>query len=224
MYKRQPLLADWIEVSNISYPFDINKAKEILRKNGWEDEDNDGVLEKKIEKETIDFEIELTTVDQKELKEVAEILKNQWEELGIKVNLNIVGDDNIINEFIRPREYQALLFGEILSPEIDPFSFWHSSQKRDPGLNLSCYSNERVDNLLEEARQSLDREERVKKYDEFQKIIIEDVPAIFLYTPNYLYPVNKKVKGIELKKLPLPCWRFSNIQNWYVKTKRVWKK
>lgn len=219
-----PLLADWIEVSNISYPFDINKAKEILRKNGWEDEDNDGVLEKKIEKETIDFEIELTTVDQKELKEVAEILKNQWEELGIKVNLNIVGDDNIINEFIRPREYQALLFGEILSPEIDPFSFWHSSQKRDPGLNLSCYSNERVDNLLEEARQSLDREERVKKYDEFQKIIIEDVPAIFLYTPNYLYPVNKKVKGIELKKLPLPCWRFSNIQNWYVKTKRVWKK
>ena len=219
-----PLLTDWTEVSNISHSFDIKKAKEILRKNGWEDKNNDGILEKKIEKETVNLEIELTTVDQKELKEVAEMLKNQWEKLGMKVNLNIVGDNDIINEIIRPREYQALLFGEILPPEPDPFSFWHSSQKRDPGLNLSYYSNKKVDKLLEQARQSLNKEERIKKYEEFQKIITEDIPAIFLYTPNYLYPVNKKVKGIELKKLPLPCWRFSNIQNWYVKTKRIWKK
>ena len=83
--------------------------------------------------------------------------------------------------------------------------------------------HEKIDKVLEEARQNLDKKIRIEKYEEFQKLLVDDVPAVFLYSPAYLYPVNKKVKGVSLENLPLPSYRFSQIENWYIKTKRVEK-
>ena len=90
-------------------------------------------------------------------------------------------------------------------------------------MNLSLYQNKEVDELLQDARQTLDQELREEKYAEFQKLLIEDVPCIFLYSPSYIYPVNKKVKGISIEKLAQPSQRFSQIENWYIKTKRIWE-
>ena len=70
---------------------------------------------------------------------------------------------------------------------------------------------------------ALDQEEQNQKYAEFQDLIIEDAPAIFLYSPSYLYPVNKKVRGIEIKRLAQPSYRFSQIENWFINIDRVWK-
>ena len=98
------------------------------------------------------------------------------------------------------------------------------SQKRDPGLNLSLYENKKSDKLLEEARISSDQDERTKKYQEMQNILIEDAPCVFLYNPYYLYLTSKNIKGIELKKIINPSKRFDNTPNWYTKTKRAWKK
>ena len=126
-------------------------------------------------------------------------------------------------DYIKPRAYDILLFGEVLGSIPDPFSFWHSSQKRDPGLNLSDYENKDADKLLEEARQSLDPETRRQKYEKFQDILIGDAPAVFLYNPNYLYPITKDIKGINIKFITDPSKRFSDIENWYIKTKRAWK-
>jgi peptide/nickel transport system substrate-binding protein len=139
------------------------------------------------------------------------------------VNLEIIDAITIQQEYIRPRQYQALLFGEVLSADPDPFAFWHSSQSNDPGLNLALYKNSDVDKLLQDARQTLNQEERIQKYIEFQKILNDDLPAIFLYSSTYLYPVNKKVKGISIEKLAQPSYRFSQIENWYIKTTRIWK-
>ncbi len=88
------------------------------------------------------------------------------------------------------------------------------------GLVILNYSNRNIDLLLEEARLTNDQETRDKKYREFQDILIEDLPAIFLYTPTYTYPVNKKIKGVEIERLANPHDRFRNIENWYVKTKK----
>ena len=105
----------------------------------------------------------------------------------------------------------------------DPYPFWHSSQKRNPGLNLSLYNNKEVDKLLEEARQTLDERERLKKYQEFQEIMIEDVPVVFLYSPDYLYPVSKEIKGIDKGLVADPSKRFVGIEDWYIKTKIAWE-
>ncbi len=105
----------------------------------------------------------------------------------------------------------------------DPFSFWHSSQKKDPGLNLALYDNKNADKLLEEARQTLAADIRAQKYVLFQNLILEDMPAIFLYSPAYLYPVHKNIKGVKEGKIADPSWRFADIEEWYIETKRVWK-
>ena len=105
----------------------------------------------------------------------------------------------------------------------DPFTVWHSSQKRDPGLNLALYDNKAADTLLEEARQTLSPLERMKKYDDFQKLVIEDIPAIFLYSPYYIYGQAKKINGFSSQIISTPSNRFSGISSWYVDTKRIWK-
>jgi len=169
------------------------------------------------------LKITLSTVDQPQLIEVANILKEQWKALGIDLEIKTFDIASLERDVIRYRDYEVILFGEILGIIPDPFPFWHSSQKKDPGLNLSEYDNKNCDKLLETARQSLDDNEREVNLENFQNLLLKDAPAIFLYTPDYLYFVSKDIKGIDLKILADPSKRFSNIENWYTETKRAWK-
>jgi len=164
----------------------------------------------------------LTTVEQPVLIEAAEQLKSQWQKIGVKIEITTFDVFTLEKDIIKPRKFETLLFGEVLGTIPDPFPFWHSSQKKDPGLNLASYENKEGDKLLEEARQTLDKELRKEKLEEFQSILIEDAPCVFLYTPDYLYLVSKEIKGIKNKTIIEPSQRFSEIEEWYIKTKRVW--
>lgn len=207
------------------YDFSIEKAKEILAAGGWRDSNNDGVLEKAFENENTPtpLEINIVTTQWPELVQAAQIIQEQWQKIGAKINLEILDIGEIQQNKIIPRNYQAILFGEVLGLIPDPFSFWHSSQKKYPGLNLALYDNRDADKLLEDARQILDAEERVKKYAEFQKLVVNDVPAVFLYSPSYLYAVGKKIKGVDIKNIATPSQRFNGVENWHIQTKRGWK-
>lgn len=173
--------------------------------------------------ETLTLSFTLTTVNQQSLIEAASLLKKQWEFLGIKTEIKIVDSSILTEEIIRPRNYEAILIAQGLGTIIDPFPFWHSSQIKDPGLNMALYENKDADKLLEEARQTLDREKRKLALEKFQNILIEDAPAVFLYSPNYLYLISAKIKGVSLKIITDPSKRFTGIEEWYFKTKRVWK-
>lgn len=172
---------------------------------------------------TIPLKIVLSTVDQPQLVEVANILKEQWKSLGVDLEVKTFDIASLERDVIRYRDYEAILFGEILGIIPDPFPFWHSSQKKDPGLNLSEYENKDCDKLLETARQSLDEIERETSLEKFQNLLLKDAPAVFLYTPDYLYFVAKEIKGVDQKTLADPSKRFSNVENWYIETKRAWK-
>ncbi|MDP1629299.1 MAG: ABC transporter substrate-binding protein, partial [bacterium] len=188
------------------YEYSPEKAKEILEK----------------AKFSSPLEITLTIPQSPELIEAAAILRDNWQKIGVKTNLRVLAPPEI-QEVIKQRDYEAIIFGEILNLDPDPFPFWHSSQKNDPGLNLAMYENKQADKLLEEARQTLKENERAQKYENFQKVLIEDAPAVFLYSPDYIYLINKKIKGIELKSVILPSKRFGEIEKWYIETERVWK-
>ncbi len=174
-------------------------------------------------KEILPLKFSLTTVDQPQLIKVAEILKEQWKAAGIEIEIKKFPLSQLEQDFIKPRNYEILLLGEVLGAIPDPLPFWHSSQKNDPGLNMSLYDNKKADGLLEENRKSSDREIRKQKLELFQDIVIEDAPAVFLYSPDYIYIVSKQVKGMETRKIVDPSKRFSGIEKWYMKTKRVWK-
>ncbi len=173
--------------------------------------------------EIFPLEFSLITANQPLLVKTAELLKNQWKRLGANLKVETFNIDELKEDFIRPRDYEVLLFGQSLNIIPDLFSFWHSQQRRHPGLNLSKYENPKADNLLEEIRKTLDPKIRKEKYSSLQDILIEDAPAVFLFSPNYLYIISPEVKGIKTKIIVRPSKRFHNIENWYIETKRVWK-
>jgi len=184
------------------YEYNLSKAKEYMSKI------------------TKNVKLTITVPDMPELRQTAEIIQRNWSTLGIEVKISLIPLDEIIDEIIRPRNYEAILFGQVLSLDPDPFSFWHSSQKRDPGLNLSLYGNKNVDIALEKARYETDLKKRMLLFQDFQKEINKDIPAIFLYSPRYLFIVKKDIKGIKTNRINLPADRFANVEEWYIKTKR----
>jgi len=198
--------------------YNLERANQILEEKGWQ-KNEEGLRVKN----DVPLEINLVTTDWEELLETANIIKSQWEKVGVRVNVQPYSLSDIQQNYIRPREYDALLFGQVLGADPDPFSFWHSTQKKDPGLNLALFGNNDTDKLIEDGRIEFDPEKRKNEYIEFQKKLEEEIPAIFLYSPNYIYPLNKKVHIISINNLISPSRRFSEIEKWYVKTKRVWK-
>ena len=178
-------------------------------------------FERKEEKNFLKFS--LSTVEDPILLKTAQILKEQWEKLGFGVEIESYKIEDLKREVIPKKDYDALLFGQVLGKIPDFFPFWHSSQIGENGLNLSNYQNKEVDKILEEQRQEFDDEKRREKLEKFKEFLKKDSPAIFLYNPNYFYFVSEKVKGVKESFISLPSERFWNISNWYIKEKRVWK-
>jgi peptide/nickel transport system substrate-binding protein len=162
---------------------------------------------------SIPFKIVLTTSNDPLLKEIAQVIKEQWDSLGIETEVQVFEISEIKQEIIKERNYQALLFGQVLGIIPDPFSFWHSSQREYPGLNLANYKNKKLDKLLEKIRIEPDFQKRKELLSEAQEILINDLPAIFLCNPNYIYFSSEKIKGIQPSLIADPSERFSQIQN-----------
>lgn len=174
--------------------------------------------------ETTALKFSLVTVQDSVLEKTATLLKEQWEKsLNLEVEIKTVKLSDLEREIIKQRDYDCLLFGEVLGLVPDPFAFWHSYQKEDPGLNLSSYKNEKADRLLEDARQSVDPKVTREKLEKFQDILIADAPAVFLYNPKVVYSVSPEIKGLKADLVANLSKRFSNIEDWYIKTSRNWK-
>ncbi len=198
--------------------FNLEEAKNIMDRNGW-NLNKEGVWENK---KGVPLIFTITTSDADDLKITAELIKEDWERLGAKVNINIFEIGDLNQNVIRPREYEALLFGEIIGRDMDLFAFWHSSQRNDPGLNIALYTNITTDKLLEDVRTTNNEEERVESFKEFQREIAKDIPAIFIYSPNFTYIIPEKIRNFSLGQITLPSERFLGIHRWNIETEKVW--
>ena len=198
-------------------------ASSTLKSAGWTIDPSTGFFVKKSKKDTKELAFTLATANTPDLAATAELLKTMWQSLGAEVDIKLFEISDLNQQVIRPREYDALLFGEVAGRDPDPFAFWHSSQRNDPGLNIALYANSTVDRLLESARKTVDDKERKEKYLEFHKEILKDIPAIFLYSPSYLYAVPNSLKGFETENITIPSERFARIHLWHLKTKKVLK-
>lgn len=163
----------------------------------------------------------ITTIDGQLQKDYLAILKEKYRPLNIAIVENFVSKDRLEKEIIPNRDYELLLYGIDFGRDPDPFLFWHSSQISAEGQNLSNFKSKSGDKLLEEARLITNIDERKKKYNDFQKILDEETPAIFLEQKKVDYIVNKKIQGIEINLGITPSDRFNNVWKWYIKTKRV---
>lgn len=218
-----PLPPGIADNENISV-FNLDGAKDVLEKNGWKYNEEKGAREKSAKgKPTLELSFSVSTANTPELVKTAEAIKKMWQDLGAKVEIRLYEIGDLNQSVIRPRDYEGLLFGQVVGRDPDPFAFWHSSQRNDPGLNIALYANKTVDGILESARILNDTEARKNKYAEFEKEIIKDAPAVFLYSPYYIYVAPRGLLGFDTETATVPAERFANINRWHLYTARVWK-
>jgi peptide/nickel transport system substrate-binding protein len=200
--------------------YNQDQARQMLDAAGWKTE-GDNPIRKKNGNE---LAFTLSTNDFSLNAKTAELLAAQWQQIGVKVTLNISPTRELTENLIRPRSFDALLFAQKLGADPDPFIFWHSSQVRNPGLNLSGYANTTADSLMSEARTLTEKTARDQKYREFHDVISADSPAIFLVQNMYTYAIDEMVNGISLNNLLDQTLRFYDMPNWYIDTRRVLKR
>lgn len=171
-------------------------------------------------KDETQLAFELVTMDTPELTATADELARQWSELGIVVNIRTVNQTDFQNDVLKNRNYDILLSGELYGIDPDPYAFWHSSQINSPGLNLAQYSNRQADEYIETGRSTTDPAARAEAYQALQELVTEDIAAVFLYQPTYSYAISKKIRNVEIDRMVVPADRFSQINQWYIKTRR----
>lgn len=204
-------------------PGQIDAAKAILAKDGWV-VGTDGVLAKKSKTgATTRLAFSISTGDTPELKQASELIKQDFEAIGAEVELKVFDTGNLNQSVIRPRKYDALFFGQVISHESDLFAFWHSSQRNDPGLNIAMYANAKVDKLLDSSLATQSKESRTELYQSFETEFTKDKPAIFVYSPEFIYVVTDKLQGLAINEITTPTERFDGITGWYIETERLWK-
>lgn len=145
---------------------------------------------KKVEKGT---EETITLTVTSSLAGVGEKVVEAWNNLGLKAVLRV--------ESGTPQNFQALLITQNIPADPDQYSLWHSTQKSS--TNISKVSSPRIDKDLEDGRKIADMEVRKQKYQDFQKILLDQAPAIFLYFPKYQVVYMKKSGDALDKVLPV---------------------
>lgn len=170
------------------------------------------------------FSVTITTIEHPIISTVTKKITSQWKNLGIDVKQEVISLQQVEQKIIENKDFEAFVFGVSLQAIPDHYRWWHSSQLEKPGLNFTNYQNTEADELLNKSITSINKEERNHSLENFQNILLEDKPAIFLYSPNYIYMVSNKIKGLQNGKIINSSQRFKNINNWYINTKRKWKR
>lgn len=146
---------------------------------------------------------------------VLEFLKESWKEIGVEVEIQ-TADAQSFSDRVKTRDYDLLLAGESLGYNFDTYSYWHSTQSTEDGLNLSNFRSFGADSQIERVRATFDADEKEKILKDLADIIATEIPAIFLYRPSYTYGTDGKVKNVSLENLAYPSDRFAKIADWCI--------
>jgi peptide/nickel transport system substrate-binding protein len=199
----------WFKPDVKTYPFDPGRAKALLAEAGWKDTNADGILVR--DGKPFGFTI-MTNQGNAVRQQTAEIIQRRLRAIGVDVKIHIVEWAAFLNTFIRKRNFEAILLGWGLGLDPDQYEIWHSSMTGPDELNHISYKNPRVDALLEAGRRTFDEAKRKSIYAEFQDLMAEEQPVVFLYVPDALPVVSARVNGIE----PAPAGISYNFTRWYV--------
>jgi peptide/nickel transport system substrate-binding protein len=196
----------------------LASASALLAKAGWTRE-SDGSW-KNAAGQTLSIALKTSNVP--ELKVLAEAIQKNWESLGIQTSLQLYEPGDLTQNVIRPRAYQALLFGMVVDKGDDLYDFWDSKESADPGLNITSYSNPAVDTLLDSYRAESDPVQQAKDLTLINQDISADYPAAFIESPDFVYSVPNDLKGVILPQITAPSDRFATVATWYRRTESVW--
>lgn len=196
-------------------------AAQALEAGGWVYDGAARAWKNASAKQTLDT-ITIRTSNVPELKAVASAVQADWQALGITVDIELYEPGDLSQNVIRPRKYEALLYGMVIGRDQDLYAFWDSQEMNDPGLNIALYANKAVDALLQDARQNADQGKRAADLQKIEDLVAADYPAAFIYAPDFTYAVPKDLRGVELPQITTPADRFATVADWYRSTDAVW--
>jgi len=215
----RPRTLPFYESSTIS-SFNSERAEELLDEAGWL-VNPFGQREKLIRGQVVPLSLKLFVPRVAFLEQAASSLKDAWAEIGVHIVVELRDPGDIASNVLPSRDYPLLLFGNILSPKEDLFPYWHSSMALHPGLNLSSYRNTSVDELLSTARRTSNEEARRSVLREINNQIELDVPAIFLFSNDFILATSKHIQGIKSFDLWEPNDHIRRVDEWFIKTTRT---
>jgi peptide/nickel transport system substrate-binding protein len=192
-----------------SLPYDPNRARELLVEEGFRYQPDGRLVTR--EGKTVEFTI-LTNQGNRMREQAATIIQSQLQEIGITVKIRIIAWSSLLSEFINKRQFEAVVMGWALAQDPDPYNIWHSSQTGEHEFNFVSYVNPKVDALIERGRRVFNHRERQTIYQEIHQRIADDLPYVFLYVPDNLPVVHRRVLSIK----PALAGIGYNFNEWYV--------
>lgn len=198
--------------------FDATQAQDMLVEAGYVISAEDVTVRAK---DGNQLAFNLIYPDTPEHEQIAQAIQKDWEALQVRVELEAVPYDILLNERLASRDFQAALVDINLarSPDPDPYPFWDQVQATS-GQNYTQWDNKMASDYLENARITLDISERARLYRNFQAIFTEELPALPLFYPVYNYAVDTQVQGIRMGPLFDASDRFSSVTDWFLQARR----
>jgi peptide/nickel transport system substrate-binding protein len=199
--------------------YDPIEARRLLTEAGWPEPATGGTRANAAGKA---FEISLVAGQEGGvLATVAQGIADDLMHVGIEAKVVPVNAAELLRKYLKPRTFELALVAFDNGPDPDVFILWHSSAASGTGFNfVSMRRNAFIDRDLEEGRATSDRLARRAAYLDFQRLLADELPAVFLYSPRFSYVVDRRVHGIVLKAAVEPYQRFDSIARWYVATRR----
>ncbi len=200
------------------YPHDVGAALSTLEAAGWTLPPGARVRQR----QGRDFSVSLVTADAFPYRQVADSVSKQLAQVGIQVTVEPVPASILVSRYLVGRHFQLALVAFDNGPDPDQFGLWHSSSASD-ALNFASVLTPKqalIDKDLEDGRASGDRDQRRKAYSDFQELMADAAPAVFLYEPHYEYVIANRVHGVHTDAAIEPVDRFQYVTQWWVSGKR----
>lgn len=200
----------------------LTRATGILAEGGWTKNDVGQWVLNAGDDSEITLAVDISTSNTELFDATSNYVANVWRELGVEVTVSEYEQTDLVQAIIRPRNFEALLFGAEVGRSVDLYPFWHSSQKDDPGLNVAQYTNIEVDGVLEDIRVATNTGEKADAIQEIVAAIADDTPAVFLFAPTFRYFLDPSVQLQPISRMSSQSDRFANISTWHITANRVW--
>lgn len=180
--------------------FDLEKAKALLHEAGYHDRNGDGVLE---DAQGKPFEFELVYFqDNEDTKRIVLFLKDLYARAGILLRLKPT-EWSVMLDLLSKKDFDAITLGWSSGVETDIFQMFHSTQTGPGGDNFINYKSTRLDKLIEEARATVDEDQRMPLWQEAEHLIYDEQPYTFLIRRKTLAFVDRRMHNLEITKLGL---------------------
>lgn len=164
----------------------------------------------------LEVSLTLTHPNTQQHEALAELIKADWEALGIAVTLDPKPYEEVLDALVS-RAYEAALVEINLtrSPDPDPYPFWGQAQIQS-GQNYAEWDNRSASEFLEQARMTVDLAERERLYRNFQVLFMQELPSLPLIYPVFTYAITNDINGVSLGPIFEPGDRFNNVHEWYI--------